>query len=372
MIEWATLHTWQTDWDRPSQEAIDKRKKYFDRSPSLLRAQLVTMIHSVRTGHERLVSNYGFGLTDQLEHDSSVASTPHLDRLLEIAQRRLRSPYVHDQVWFEAISMFDQAVSLLLIEHDEPMERIGTTMAQLIDLMGEELFVPGYERADLYAYHDPKRDYMVALGNVGINQPLNRPHMRLRKVELNCRKVRGDGIAFLHHRLKKPFTAWLKIQRQLQKGLVDDPFEVSDRCGLMIVSPTMEGVKAFADNTLTFMRDHGAVVTEPLRANYDVNVALDRKNTESSKDYKLAKARVFWDDQEIELQFLTFADYFSSLRALSDMNHELYKLNQAIRYFFPLLWPTSRFRVDWTNPSVRRMLRAWKIAQLGWAIKEQD
>jgi len=370
MIEWTTLRTWQSDWDKPSQEAIDKRLTYFDRAPSLLRVQFVTMIHSVRTGHDRLVNNYACGLTDQLEHDSSVASTPHLDRLLEIAQRRFRSPYVDDQVWYEAISMFDQAVALSRIEHDTPMERVGMTMARLVDLMGEELFDPGYECVDFYTYHDPERDYMVARSHVGINRELNLPSLRRRMFQQKCRKIKGGGIAILHHRLKKPFGTWLKTQRQLQEGLVKNPFEVADRCGLMLVLPTIEEVLAFANNSLSFLCERGAVITEPLSHNFDLETALDSKNPESSKDYKLAKARIFWNEQEVELQFLTFADYFSSQKALSDVNHELYKLNQAIRYFFPLIWPTSRFNVDWQNPKVRRILRAWKVAQLGWAIEE--
>ncbi len=43
----------------------------------------------VRASHERLIYVHALGYRDELRNDSSVASTPHLDRLLELAERCL-------------------------------------------------------------------------------------------------------------------------------------------------------------------------------------------------------------------------------------------------------------------------------------------
>ncbi len=370
MIEWQTLYSWQRDWSAPSQQAVVRRREFYDRRSSNVKGQLVNGINHVREGHARLGRDYCFGYIDQLAPDSSVASTPRMRRLLEIADQRLSSKYLGDQVWFEAISMFDQALSVALIEQNEPMEHVGLTMERLIKLLSEEFFVGGFDKIDFYAHHDPEDAYVVPPGNVGFNRPLNRPGTCRRKMRLNCRRIRDDGIAFLHHRLKDPFRTWLKIQRQLKEGKVEDPYDVSDRCGLTLVVPAVQTVLEIGEEVLDLLVKHGGVITEAFTHNYDVDTPNDEKNGDSSAQYKCAKGAVFWNGLEIEFQFVTFADHFSGLRALNDINHELYKLKQAMNCWLPLLWPASLYDVDWSNPRVRGTLRAWKISQLGWAVRE--
>lgn len=372
MIDWQMLKQWQGDWVCPSQEGLEVRMDLYRRATSFQRGQFVNALAQVRGGQERLIERYAFGYADQLQHDSGVASTKRLDRLLELAGRSYTEARVREQVWFEAIGNFDQAIGCWLVEQQEPEEVLGDTMLQLVDLMQTELFTAGYERVDFHAYHDPDREYIVEEGDVGVNQELHRPGLRHRKKHLMCRRVAGNLLVCLNNRIKDPYRTYLKSQRQRHNSQDPQLFRVRDRCGFMFIVPTTSDVLSLAQSVLALMVSSGAKVIQEFKHNFDESVAVDQSNAHSSGDHKLGKMLLSWRGQFIEYQFLTAAGYFSSMRALTDRNHELYKLRQVVSTYFPMLWPERLFHVDWSSPLVRQALSRWKISQLGWAVKAFD
>lgn len=370
MIDWGDLERWEGDWLQITTRALEERRTFLEGVLCDERALLTQAIQWVRYGHERQVLNWAFGLADQLDPESSVATTPHLERLLRLAAKVTLDedvPPLHR--WFDALSTFDQAVALAKIEREDPLEGIGRDMDRLIDFLGDRLFTGEFETAEFYAYHDPERDFTVAEGDVGINRHLShRAQGRTRrKARLTCRRVRENGLVYLHHRIKNSFRTYLKIHRQRLMGRTH-PTIVRDRCGLMFVLETMEDVAVFAERVRALLVDDGAEVTEPLDLNLHADRPSDAENGQSSKAYKVAKMCLRWRGREVELQFCTFANHFSSRSALSDENHELYKLRQAIEYVFPWLWPQEVYGINWSGGHVRTQMRGWKVAQLGWRV----
>lgn len=370
MIDWETLDRWENDWLKIRQGALEERRAFLEGVLCDDWARLTQAIQWVRYGHEWLVINWAFGLADQLDPESSVATTPHLDRLLRLAAKVTLGenlPPLHR--WFDAVSTFDQAVALAKIEQEDPLEGVGRDMDRLIDFLGDRLFTGDFETVEFYVYHDPEHDFTVAEGDIGIGRHLSHRAVgrTRRKARLTCRRVRENGLVYLHHRLKNQFRTYLKIHRQRLLAR-ESPTLVRDRCGLMFVLETVEDALAFAERVREVLVEDGAVVTETPKPNFHVDRPGDPDNKESSKAYKVAKTCLRWRGREVELQFCTFANHFSARLAVSDVNHELYKLGQAFKHFFPWLWPQEVYGINWSNGHVRTQMHAWKVAQLGWRV----
>lgn len=368
MVDWETLTEWRKDWFSLDANVIEKRLAYLQRTSSLERFHLTQAVITIRYGRERLLDHYAYVYADQLAPDSSVGSTPHLDRLLELAVKNGENRQPDPQRWFEALSLFDQAVAVSRIENEDPYEKIGRDLDSLIDFLRDRLFVGGFEKIDVYSYHDPNNGYTVHSGDVSIDRPLTRTGLTRRKSRMTCRRLANNHIAYMHHRIKDPFQTLLKMHRQQIERRVKNPFNINDRCGLMFAVPTVEELQELALNLLEILITDHAVEIEPLEMNHETDHRVDVHNQQSSVRYKVAKMLVEWRGRKFEFQFVTFPDYFTSLRSFLESNHELYKLRQAMNYFLPLIWPECIYEVDWSNPHVRHTLRTWKEAQLGWRV----
>lgn len=370
MIEWSELQRRQQDWLEVSPDAMRWRRQILKWATNRDHEMFAHAIERVRAGQEKLIIKYAPGLMLQLDRDSSVATTPDLHRLLELAVKRHvgQRPDLHR--WFDAVSLFDQALGVAQLEKNDPLELVGKSIATLIDFLGHELFQGAFESTEFYVYHDPERDFIVGPDDVGIGRRLSQraDGRTQRKVRLVCRRAIDDGLVFLHHRIKEPYQVWLKMLRQVAEGKVKNPYEISDRCGLMFVVETREQIPMLADRILSLLQRNGGIVTEPLEANFAIDRPTDATNAASSSSYKVAKMRVCWKDRQYELQFIAFYDYFNSTSSLSDANHELYKLRQARRFSFPVLWPSSIYEIEWDSPHVRHLMRFWKTALLGWQV----
>ncbi|MBI5369620.1 hypothetical protein HZA85_00280 [Candidatus Uhrbacteria bacterium] len=370
MISWNELQFRQDDWLRVHSDTIYWRRSLLNEVTSRDRELFVYALERVRAGQRALIQNYAPGLGDRLERDSSVATTPHMDRLLQLALKHQPRVKPDPQRWFDAISLFDQALALTQIEKADPVELVGRGIEALIDLLSDRLFVGGFEPTDFFVYHDPEHEYLVGPNDVGIGKHLS--HRAIgkirRKTRLMCRRVRDNGLVFLHHRIKDPFGVWLKMQRRVHNGL-DDPFVVPDRCGLMFVVEGRDDVSQLAKRITDLLIEKNAVMTEPLAANFSTSGSVDPDNGHSSSQYKVAKMRLRWRGREYELQFIAFHDYFNAARSLTGANHALYKLRQALDIHFPHLWPVEIYEIDWGNPHVRHLVSSRKIAQLGWRVE---
>lgn len=375
MVEWQRLQDRQGDWLCIHPEAIGSRRKFLDRSLSRELSYYTRAVQTLRHGRERLVRGFADVYFDQLELDSSVATTSNLGRLLDLSMRPGKNFEPDPQRWFESLSRFDQAVSIAQIEMRDSHESLDRDMNDLLDFLSKQLFVDGFEKIEIYCYHDPKIDYRVRAEDIGIGHHLSRPGLVRRKTDLTCRKTVLDEVAYIRHRIKDPFETWLKMQRQIGDPEKVDPFAVNDRCGLTFIVESVENLQDIALKLVEILledpKDNGKEI-EPLDTNYGSQKAVDTNNHHSSVGYKAAKTLMEWRGRVFEFQFLTFQDYFSIKRSLLDTNHDLYRLRQALDFFLPLLWPKEIYDIDWANPSVRGTLRQWKIAQLGWRVNGKE
>jgi hypothetical protein len=375
MVEWRRLQDRQNDWLCVHDEAIDRRRLFLKRALSYEHDHYTRAVSTLRHGRERLIRGFADVYFDQLELDSSVATTSSLDRLLELAVRPGKNEQPDPQRWFEALSRFDQAVSIAQIEMHDSHESLDRDMNDLLDFLSERLFVDGFEKIEVYCYHDPKSDYRVHAEDIGIGHHLSRPGLVRRKTDLTCRKTVLNEVAYIRHRIKDPFETWLKMQRQICDPGKTDPYVVNDRCGLTFIVESMSHLHDIALKLVEILlddpRDCGEEI-EPLDTNYGSQKTVDANNQHSSNGYKAAKTLMKWRGGVFEFQFLTFQDYFSIKRSLLDSNHDLYRLRQTLDFFLPLLWPKEIYDVDWANPSVRGTLRKWKVAQLGWRVNENE
>lgn len=369
MIDWEVLCHWQDDWMKPDPEAIENRRRFLARSLSSDLCYYAQAVHTLRNGRARLVHGYADAYFDQLELDSTVATTSNLPRLLSFAEQLGVQRKTDAQRWFEAMSRFDQVVSIAKIEQHDPYELLDRDMSDLLTFLSKHFFEDRFESAEIYCYFDPAKDYEVREENICIGKHLNRPGLVRRKSELTCRRTKDErDLVYLRHRVKDPFDVWLKIQRQLARSKKEDPYLVRDRCGILLVVENEKALHKIAVNIATLLTDHGGKETELLDANHGTNRAIDGANAHSSSGYQMAKMSIMWQGREFEFQFLTLHDYFTSKHSLREANHELYRLKQATDYFLPLLWPAKIYGVDWNLPHVRHELRKWKESQIGLRV----
>lgn len=368
MVEWQRLQERQADWLNPSGEAIERRRKFLRRSLSRELAHYARAVQTLRHGRARIALGYADMFTDQMELDSSVATTSNLERLLELAARPGANGAPDRQRWFEAISRFDQSIAVAQFEMQDSLESLDRDMNDLLDFLNDRFFQDGFHKIEVYCYHDPKQSYTVRSEDIGVGHHLSRPHLVRRKSDLTCRKTVWNQLAYIRHRIKDPFDAWLKTQRQVHNPEIAQPYVMHDRRGLLFIVESEQVLHEVAIRLVECLVEDGAKEIEQLVTNFGSAKGVDAQNKHSSASYKAAKTLVCWRDQVFELQFQTYRDYFTSKRSLTDANHELYRLKQALDYFLPLLWPKEIYDVDWANPNVRHALKTWKESQLGWRV----
>ena len=353
MIQWETLRGWEVDWLTVSADAIRNRQAFLSHISRRGNNRLSRALLDVLVGRRHLVRDYAYEFGDELAIDSAVATATRLRHLLETAQQYTHTASVHPHTWFDAVATFDQAIGVAKIEQEASRASFDDSVRVLIEFLLPRVFEPELEFVEFYAYHDPVCEYTVGHDDLGINRHLShRAEGKTRKKHtLQCRRVKDNGLVFLDHRVKDAFSTWLKIQRKLMQG-VDDPYVVHDRCGLIFVVEQSENVPTLARQIQKLLEQDGGTITEPLACNLQHDGAVDCTNKDSTSAYKIAKMCVVWRSRRFELQFSTFYNYFSSQTSLSLANHELYRLRQARRYFFPLLYPDAIYGVRWENPRI--------------------
>lgn len=369
MIDWQDLRSRERDWTRISQDAISWRRSLLERMTSFERLLFSTALERVARGYELLQAGYiPPGYRDKLEPDSAVANVTNPEHLLAIASTHMRRSRL--QSWFDALSWFDHALAVAQIEALDPRERAGMVIYDLIQFLQQHLFAKTFRETPFYAYYDPTRDYTVGSRDVGIGRRLSRKGRVCQTHRLMCRSIRENGIVYVRDRVKDPLGVRLKMHRQVEEARRASPWSVDDRCGLMLVVEKRESISGLAEQLTGLFQKHGAVVTEPLKANFDTDATVDANNGSSSSKYKVAKMRIRWNGQEFELQFIAFFDYFNARYSLSEENHQFYRLRQHLDFTFPWLWPQAVYGIAWDNPQVRHIVHKGLQAQLPWPLQQ--
>ena len=361
---WSEIVAWENDWTKTCPEAIEKRKRYFETVSKQQRNRMSIMLEFARLGRDKLVNRFAYPLKDELLLESRVATTPSPRRLLDLAAVSGTTP-LHVRQHFEALSLFDQSCALSLIEEEQGRRSVGASLDRMIDFLSHHLFEDESREVTVWTYHDPDDSYRVV--RVGINEQHTGSAGYERMNPIICRVAKNGMPVLFHHRIKGPFGAYLKVHRQLAIHR-PDPFTVRDRCGIKLVAPNVQTVYDLAGQINELMVSNGGTchVTE---SNMTGNGTMDPENMHSSPYYKAMKCEIEWRGGIYELLLVTFQDYFSSLLALNDENHELYRLSQLLDISLPFLFPVSVYHsTNWDGEGLRHMLRRQKVAQLGWRV----
>lgn len=359
--------TAQQDWDGSlNPRAIKKRMDFWRGRKKSERKLLNLLLRSVRTERERMTELYLPHLTDRLELESTVAVTPNLRHLLSLATQGGDGP-LDVQRRHEAMRLFDETCAIARMEQLDPIETIYEDLEAMLKLLARELFETDNQEVCVYTYHD--RDDRYRVSDYRVNERLAKDGLFERENRLVCRTAQINGntdYVALHHRIKRHTNAWLKMQKQVQTNR-QDPFNIKDRCGLKLTVPTVSLALQLVELiTKIIEREDGHVVA--CSQNLTSNGRVDNTNGHSSPNFKVVRLEIWWRKRLFELQVTTFQHYYSSLLAVDAENHKVYRLLQCFDHYFPFLFPTAIYRVDWTDEQVRRQIMAREIAELGWRV----
>ena len=324
--------------------------------------ELCDMVGLARDGRERLLALYANLFTHVLRTESRCGTTLNPKFLLDLAGTS-GDGVMHRHLRFEAVSIFDLAQMLAWVENQPGESRfsVGEDMAQLIDLFTRSLFEEGTQVARVFTYHEPDDHFHVR--DVCLDRPPSGycPSHVLEH-SLVCRTFSNGRLVLLDHRPKGLFETAIKILKQFKAGKASW-HRVFDRRGIKLIVPTVEDAHVLMDLVEAMAKEHGGKFVRG-HSNITGNgtARMDADNQHSSPFFKAAKCEFSFNNDAREWVFevliATFQDHFSSMYATDQVNHELYRLTQALEVYLPLLWPQSVYRVDWKSSEVQNLLIA--------------
>lgn len=364
----------QADWTGEyDAAALNRRRRFIGRCGCAWRWTFTSMLREVRYGRQRYVDRYLRPFADSFEHESLVWNTTQAGELIRLSGKA-GDDALDRQRRHEAIRLYDETRALMELENQNPMEPLREKFEGFISFLTNALFEPGGKRIAIHTYHDREDSYRVR--SFSFDEPLAR-EMRGSLLERHnkpvpCRLYQSGGAQYfvaLRDRIKNNFDTWLKMQKQVCEGR-PHPHQIKDRCGLQFIVPTVE----IADELHSRICD---LVTAPPRRHKRAtieevvnNLTADEHvaNRHSSRFFRAIRLCIRWDGYAVEIQITTFSHYYSSVLAVSEENHEVYRLLQGFDYYFPFLFPTAIYGIDWANKQLRRQLMAFQIAHLGWRV----
>lgn len=331
------------------------------------------MLREVHHGRQKYTHLYLPPFADRLEHESRVWNTTNPRRLLQLANERGDSP-LDRQRRHEALRFFDESRALAHMEERHPIEAIQDKFEDFISSFTADLFEPGSDLITVYTYHDRADLYRVK--QHAFMRPLPRDAcgdlLERGNPPITCRLFQHGGGHFfvaLRDRVKEHFDTWLKMQKQTREDR-PNPHEIRDLCGLRLIAPDIAIAEQLLARTRTIIegsrrkRTAGKVVELVNNLTEDVTA----HNRHSSRFFRAARLRIIWNGIAIEIQITTFQHYYSSILAVGRENHEMYRLLQCFDHYFPFLFPTAIYGIDWDNERIRRQLMALRVAHFGWRV----
>lgn len=352
-----------------SPAAVARRRAYLNRLEKEVASGAVVhrmedipwLLEGAVSGRRHMIETCAWPYADQVGLITEVGtSARNLDQLLDLASvtgddtRRRRQRV-------EALMTVDIALAMHSMEPRR--QRAERSLNAFVDELDERRF-DGYDHVTLWSVHDPK-DHLVI--KTGVGSPpsslpagllLTRPAMR------RLMRVGHERIPILFNpRNKDRFMTVMKLLRQYR----DDKrpgarLEIHDMCGLSLVVPEVSHVEP----VLAALEEHlvaaGATVLDP-PSPYD-NPTVVTGNPHTGKGFRVAKQTVFIGDQPFELQVQAQEDYLNTLYGLTQVNHDSYRVEQALGHYLPVLFPQGVYDVAWESKDVGDRIRSWKRRRL--------
>ncbi len=354
--------------ERP--KGVAQRRRMWESMSPAQQRELSDMVGLARDGRERLLSMYAHPYIHALRTESRIGTTLNPFFLISLAGA-CGDDSMSKRVRFEATSIFDLAQMLVWVENRRGESRytVGEDMASLIDFFTGSLFEDKSRTSvRVFTYHDPADHFRVR--EVGVDKSLQgHPPNHVLEHLLSCRTFGGGRLVFLDHRPKGLFETALKMLKQFRAGK-KAWHRISDRRGIKLIVPTVEDVHTLMETLGTLMPVfNGRFIPGQSNITGNGTVRMSKSNSHSSPMFKAAKCELWYRDRVFEVLIATFQDHFSSLYATDKVNHELYRLDQALDIYLPRLCPARVYGVDWKSEKVREPLLSQVCERLLWRFR---
>lgn len=368
----------RNEWLNVTSHAIAWRRNILGRMSEEEKEKFLVATLVFHHGMKDIRKDYADPIKGDMDQSSKVTSRRRPGALLDLAKETTGTDDVSRKKRFEALRKFDITLMLAEIERRDPWLSVTDDIATLLSLLEEELFV-GSKQIVVWSYHALKNNRHVEEIRIGRERRLDSltlsdPHNPLseRMHEPNVTQLRNGSFFYLIDRGKGTFRTWLKMLRQITNPKRQQRFDqVMDRRGI-------KQIYSRSDRLYDAVAVHQQVIEEVggsftiRHDNVTRDGPKDAENSESDSNYRALDAEVELAGTILEMVFQTFTDYYSSELAIDDVNHDLYALRQALRHFFPVLWPQEIYGLDWKDPNMRNALRTWKSGNIGWGSDRRD
>lgn len=355
----------QQEWMMPTNhDGIVRRRAFYNtlRKPevALFNAQHLMVLHQL----DRVGFRYAYPFRDRLKMVSAIATTTPRGLLTHALTQDQSAIGEHTR--FEAMRNFDLARFMYDVESEDPDEKVRADLERVIAFFTKHLFGSG--SVDVYAKseHDAGNNYHVSDVSFSQEPFSDVTNGTTRYHKLICRPIKEGDFAMLDHRPKDAWSTVFKIFSQRARGK-ENPGLVRDRRGIcFIVRNEDEAIKM--GMRLHGMLEHvgGHVYTHT--HNFFTENPVDTSNVCSSKGFRALKIEFRLWASEFELQILTVQGHLTREYATDEVNHEMYRLHQSLRYYLPLIYPQTVYGVDWGDDSVVTRLRSLVTSRLGWKL----
>lgn len=313
---------------------------------------------------DKVSFRYAYPFRAQLKMVSAIATTTPLG-LLRYALDGSDSA-IGEHTRFEAIRNFDLTRFLFDVEHEDPDEVVRSDLEEVIRLFTKHLFVAGSVDVYVKSNHNPDKHYHVCdleFSPEPFENPINGTTQYTRLI---CRSVKGGDFAMLDHRPKDAWGTVFKIfsQHFRQKP---EPSIVKDRRGISFIVRNEEQAYSMGMRLRQIIESEGGHIYT-FTHNFNTNAPVDHTNVCSSQGFRTLKIEFRLWNSDFEIQILTVQGHLTREFATDDVNHEMYRLNQSLRYYLPLIYPFEVYGIDWEDAGVVQRLRSLVTSRLGWKL----
>jgi hypothetical protein len=342
-------------------DGVRRRRAFYSalrmREQGLFNVQHLMVLH-------RVGFRYAYPFRNALKIVSAVATTTPSGLLtLALAQD---ASVIGDHTRFEAIRDFDLSRFMYDIECHDPDERVRKDLERIISFFTKHLFGSGSVDVYVKSEHDPEAHYYVR--EVEFSEKLfeNQSNGVTRYHKLICRPIKDGGFAMLDHRPKDAWSTVFKIFSQQARGK-HNPGLVRDRRGLCFIVKDEEYAIQMGARLQSMIESEGGHIYSNTH-NFTGETPVDATNACSSKGFRALKIEFRLWASDFELQILTVHGHLTREYATDEVNHEMYRLNQSLLYYLPLIYPSSVYGVDWQDEKVALHLRNIVTSRLGWKL----
>ena len=345
-------------------DGVRRRRAFYDalrkNERGLFTTQHLMVLHQL----DRVGFRYAYPFRNQLKMVSAVATTTPSGLLTQALVQDVS--VIGDHMRFEAIRNFDLSRFMYDIECNDPDEKVREDLERIISFFTKHLFGSGSVDVYVKSEHDPAAHYHVREVSFSQEPFENQSNGMTRYHKLICRPIKDGDFAMLDHRPKDAWSTVFKIFSQEARGK-SNPGLVRDRRGLCFIVRDEEQAVLMGTRLQSMIESEGGHVYSNTH-NFNGETPVDVTNVCSSKGFRALKIEFRLWASEFELQILTVQGHLTREYATDDVNHEMYRLNQSLRFYLPLIHPESVYGVDWSDERVVIHLRNIVTSRLGWKL----